>query len=201
MIGIFLPPIDPFQLAVAIYPCQSLAALLEHPHCNLDRVYLSNNNIGDEGAIIFANALASNRNLKTLNLYRNDITAEGWSCFSKVLCDTSSVNNTFLSNHTLEKLSSSNHARNVDSLLALNGSSEDKNQVAMKKIINRHQHFDMHPFFEWDLKVLPLAIRWFERARFIYVNNEAGIDKRKLDVIYQFIHAMPEVFEPVPGGR
>ena len=56
----------------------------------------------------------------------------------------------------------------------------------------------------WDLKVLPLALNWFERARFIDNNNEAGIDKHKLGAIYQFIRAMPEVFEPAPaagGGK
>ena len=85
----------------------------------------------------------------------------------------------------------------VNSLLAANRS-EDKTQVAIKKIIKHHQHFDMQPFFEWDLKVLPLAISWFERARAVHYNNEAIVSKRKLESIYQFIRAMPEVFEPAP---
>ena len=29
---------------------------------------------------------------------------------------------------------------------------------------------------------------------------EAIVSKRKLETIYQFIHAMPEVFEPTPGA-
>ena len=126
------------------------------------------NNIGDEGALIFANALATNRKLKTLIFTDNGITAEGWSSFSKVLCDTSSINNTFLSNHTLESLGVRQELpADVRSSLALNRSSEDKKQVAIKKILKHHQHFDMQPFFEWDLKVLPIAINWFERARSI----------------------------------
>ena len=56
----------------------------------------------------------------------------------------------------------------------------------------------MQPFFEWDLKVLPLAVDWFEQASFIEDADDAGLVKRKLDAIYQFIRAMPEVFEPVP---
>ena len=84
------------------------------------------------------------------------------------------------------------------SLLALNSSSENKKQVAMEKIIKHHQHFDMQPFFEWDMKILPHAIEWFERARSIANNDDVGIDKRKLESIYQFIRAMPEVFEPAP---
>jgi hypothetical protein len=64
------------------------------------------------------------------------------------------------------------------------------------KILTYHQHFDMQPFFEWDLKVLPLVIEWFERAGTIQSVDEDEIGKRKR-AIYQFIHAMPEVFEPV----
>ena len=45
---------------------------------------------------------------------------------------------------------------------------------------------------------MPLAINWFERARSLDTNDEAGIDKHKLATIWQFIRAMPEIFEPVP---
>ena len=58
----------------------------------------------------------------------------------------------------------------------------------------------MQPFFEWELKVLPIAINWFERARSIDDDNEVGIGNHKLDSIYQFIRSMPEVFESVPAA-
>jgi hypothetical protein len=176
---------------------RSLTALLENPASNLERLELRGNNIGDEGALIFANALTRNRKLKTLNLHSNEITSEGWSAFSRVLCNTSSINNTFLSNHTLENLSYEFDTMPADvrSLLALNRSNQSKKQVAIKKILKHHRHFDMQPFFEWDLKVLPIAVDWFDRARFVYDNNEAGIGNHKLGAIYQFIRAMPEVFE------
>jgi hypothetical protein len=171
---------------------EAIEALSTHP----EKFYLNSTTIGDEGALIFINALASNRKLKALYLEFND---DYWSCFSKVLCDTSSINTTFLSNHTLESIQPDyNVPADLASLLELNGSSEDKGQVAIKKILKHHRHFDMQPFFEWDLKVLPIAINWFERARFVYDNNEAGIGNHKLGAIYQFIRAMPEVFEPAP---
>jgi len=204
--------------AITSRGCQSVAALLENPNSNLERLYLANNNIGNEGALIFANAMASNRQLKSLDLYHNAITAEGWSVFSKVLCDTSSVNKTSLSNHALGSLGVDlNIPADVASLLALNRSSNDKTQVAIRKILKYHDHFDMQPFFVWDLKVLPLIVAWFERARSIVEDNDsdyddsdgeddednddAGIGKQKLGAIYQFIRAMPEVFEPSPGAR
>ena len=190
-----------YNFDITARSCQSLASLLENPNSNLEELRLYRNNIGNEGARNFADALASNNKLTTLGLNGSGITAEGYSSFAKVLCDTSSINNTFLSNHTLESLGgSSNIPADVRSALALNKSSEDKRQVAIKKILKHHRHFDMQPFFEWDLKVLPIAINWFERARAIDSNNEAQIDKRKLEAIYQFIRAVPEVFEPAPAA-
>ena len=183
---------------------QSLSALLKTPNSNLVSLYLDGNSIGNEGARIFANALAANRTLKILVLDDNGITTEGYSSFAKILCDTSSISATFLSNHTLKSFGfdeddeddeGEDMPAEVSSSLALNECS-DKTQVAMKKILKHHHHFDMQPFFEWDLKVLPIASNWFDRARSLDTNDEAGIDKRKLSAIYQFIRAMPTGFEP-----
>ena len=180
--------------------CQSLAVLLTNMSSNLEELSLYRNNIGNEGALILSNALTSNRKLKELDLEGNGITVEGWSSFSKVLCDTSSVNNTFHSNHTLGRLGTPSISADLRSLLTLNRSSEDKKEVAIKKIIKHHHHFVMQPFFEWDLKVLPIAINWFETAQSIVNDKEEETGKLKLGVIYQFIRAMPEVFEPVPAA-
>ena len=171
----------------------------------MEELDLNHNRIGDEGALIIASALTTNHKLTTLHLYHgNEITAEGWLSFSNILCDTSSVNNTFLSNHTLERLGAPlSIPADLRSLLALNKSSEDKKQVAMKKILKHHHHFDMQPFFEFDLKVLPIAVKWFERAQSIENIEDIRVGRHKLGAIYQFIRAMPEVFEPAPtsGGK
>ena len=126
---------------ITVGGCQSMAALLEHPNCNLEELYLDENNIGNEGALIFANALVNNRKLKELDIDNNDITAEGYSSFSTIL----------------------------------------------------HRRFDMQFFFQWDLKMLPLAMNWFKQGRFIQTVDEVGVGKRKLDVIYQFVRAMPMI--------
>ena len=181
---------------------KSIAAMLKNPYCNLKKLHLIDNNIDDEGALVFAYAMARNSKLKVLCLSLNAITTEGYFCFSKVLCNTSSINRTFLSNHTLEHLGvgvPNKIPDDIQYLLDLNSSDYDKRQVAIKKILKHHQHFDMQPFFEWDLKVLPIAVDWFERAQSIANEHEARIGKQKLGTIYQFIRAMPEVFEPAPG--
>jgi len=191
---------------ITVRGCQSIASLLDNPNSKLEKLMLLGNNVGDEGALIFANALASNNKLKVLDIRvgNSGITAEGWSSFSTVLCDASNVNSTLLSNHTLERFgeapssSLSSLPAEIKSLLTLNKSSEDKKQVAIKKILKYHRHFDMQPFFEWELKVLPIAVSWFERARSVDSNNVVVIDRHKLEAIYQFIRATPEIFEPAP---
>ena len=80
---------------------KALSTLLEMPESNLEELKLLYNNIGNRWALIFTNALRGNIKLKTLALGGNNITDVGWAPFSTLLCDTSSVNETYLSNHTL----------------------------------------------------------------------------------------------------
>ena len=55
----------------------------------------------------------------------------------------------------------------------------------------------MEPFLEWDLKVLPLAVSWFDRARHsVPENSGASVDTQKLSAIYQFSKALPMMFVP-----
>lgn len=183
------------NLAISIRGWKALSVLLENPNSKLETLSLSGNNVESNGAIIFANALANNRKLKVLELLRCDITEEGWSAFTKLLCDTSSVNKTFLSNHTLEVICRRGAMPvEVQSLLGLNLRNLDKNKVAIAKILQHHQYFNMQPFFEWDLKVLPCIIDWFARADAFELGFEGNIRQRKLSSIYQFIRGMPMTF-------
>ena len=77
---------------------------------------------------------------------------------------------TFLSNHTVYYLGDELNYLGGDvlstclySLLELNRCA-DKKQVATQKIPRHHDHFDMEPFLEWDLGVLPHVVGWFGRA-------------------------------------
>ena len=81
-----------------------LSTLLENQNLALRLLSIARNDIDDESAISFANVLSRNNTLETLYLDSSGITSEGWDAFAKVLCDTSSVNSTYLSNHTLHTL-------------------------------------------------------------------------------------------------
>jgi len=174
---------------------------------NLETLCVKNNNIGDDEALVFATALVNNSTLKTLSLSnsRIGITSEGWTPFSKLLCDTSSVNNTYLSNHTLTYFGSIEGEPRVVSTSLVFNNMEDKRKVAIIKIIQHHSHFKMQPFFEWELKVLPIMINWFTKAATISlpvsntpVYHPDKINKLRLSVIYDFIKAFPMLYiEPM----
>ena len=106
----------------------------------------------------------------------------------KLLCDTSSVNSTYLSNHTLENIT--NLPRTAISLLVVNRRSDDKKYIAMRKILMYHSHFDMRPFFEWELKCLPVAVNWFDNVP-SFPRPRCEIEMSKLQAIYEFVRDMP----------
>ena len=83
---------------------ESLATLLEDDASSLEELSLEQINIRDDRVHIFARAISNNRKLRVLNLRRNNISESGWMTFFSSLCDTSTVNNTYLSNHILEQL-------------------------------------------------------------------------------------------------
>ena len=179
---------------------QRFATILEAPNSNLEVLDMLQNNIDDEAATMFAGALANNHTLQKLDLDNNpSITAVGWESLSKTLCDTSSVNATFLSNHTLYYVSpnaAGNNFEGIRRLLTLNGRRDDKKEVAAIKILQNHNDFDMLPFFEWEFKCLPLVLNWLERASEYQMPEgfEPNIEGRKLSTIYQFVRGMPVLY-------
>jgi len=172
---------------------QQLASILKNPNSKLERLEISGNNIDDEALAAYAHSLTNNGSLNTLSMLGIQQLSNGISspivesAFSKLLCDTSSVNATFLSNHIIETF--------IFSLKQVNRR-EDKKEVAMIKILLSHTNLDMLPFFEWEFKVLPLMIDWFERASAITTppNFQPNIGRRKLSSIYQFVRGMPLLY-------
>jgi hypothetical protein len=196
--------------------CEALATLLKDPNSNLQTLNVGMNTINLEGANILANALLNNTKLRDLFLNNNPIDRSGVDIFNKLLCDVSSINSIYSSNHMLEMLGLSQRGGDeLDSFLKLNREA-NKGHVAIKKILKYHPNIDMEPLFEWNmegegernLKALPYVIAWFERAREAVeavANDEGGernnIGERKLSAIYQFAKNMPLMFAPVPHDK
>ena len=192
--------------------CHALATLLADINYNILDLDLDGNQIGNDGANAIANSLANNTKLMKLDLEDNPIDASAVGIFCRVLCNTSSVNDTYLSNHTLKELLLSDaqqgqHANLLSSLLTLN-SGINKSHVAIRKILKYHPNIDMKPFFEWDadgeqtLKALPYVIDWFERAREAVAGGARyDFEEKKLTAIFKFAKAMPILFVPATHGN
>ena len=149
--------------------CEVLATLLNDPNSNLQSVYLYNNQIKSAGAITLANSLTSNTKLDTLFLAENPIDSNSiQDAFCNLLCNASSINETYASNHTLNAICRL-WGGPLQPLLQLNTGS-NKSHVAIKKILHCHPSMNMEPLYEWDakgeqtLKALPYVIDWFKRA-------------------------------------
>jgi len=159
-----------------------LSTSLQSVSCHLENLYLSSMDIQDDGAEVLARGLSGNKVLQCLHLREDEediaITRAGWAAFSAVLCDTSSVNNTYLSNHTVQELwcDCDDHDdedegidpfRDIDEdiVLYLQLNKEHPQYAARCKILMNHTHIDMVPFLRWGLKCLPLAVGWFERSK------------------------------------
>ena len=178
--------------------------LLQDPHCSLRNINLDANYINDDCAFALAHSLRHNSNLETLSIANNrcTITESGWDAFYQTLSDTSSINATYLSNHTLKSLMDLLYANavipsNVSRCLEYNRCCRDMKEAAMCKILRVHPHFTMEQFFQWELKMLPVVTKWFDKARACTRNFEAPINARQLSSVYQFVRAMPERFIPI----
>ena len=168
----------------------------------------------------FANRLSENKNLRDLLIWSDNPFDLRFvkDDFCRSLCNTSSINNIYLSNHTFEKLyTEQDKGAKLKALLALNKSTRNKRHVAIKKILLHYPHnIDMEPLFDLtleeeddrqDLKALPYVVSWFETAkeaighghqvdylgRKVYASTT---ENRKLSAIYQFVTAMPMLFIP-----
>ena len=188
---------------------QALATLLEDQNCNLQCLDLTGNIITNKGVQLVADSLVSNTKLKALYLKKNPAYYVQ-AIFSNLLCDKSSINSTYKSNHTLIDLEIRDLVRRtggyLHSLLQMNEGT-DKSRVALDKILKYHPNMNATSVFEWDeegkrtLKSLPHVIDWFKRARDASFHRGRDIDTRKLSVIFQFALAMPTLFVPIPHGR
>lgn len=172
--------------------CHVIADMLGDARCNIVTLQLDQNHICDRSATILASALAKNDKLETISIDYNHgarISRIGWKSFSQALCNTSSINAMYLSNHTLSCIVASLPA-SVFHYLHMNRG-PNKRHIAMRKILQHCPHFDMTHLFEWDLKLLPVVFDWFNEARACAEINEANIKTRMLSAVHQFVRAMP----------
>jgi len=197
-----------------------LATALQSESCCLENLYLFGMLVGDDSVEALAAGLKGNQSLTCLHLLNPDsidvsVTAAGWFALSAALCDTSSIKNTYDSNHILHDFWSefwngndhiiANNDEDVVVYLRLN--EEHPQYTARCKILMTHPHLHMQPLLQWGLKFLPLAVAWFERAkpctaltifdcdpdlrRRVLEESDETFESRKLTTMYEFVRGMP----------
>mmetsp|Transcript_20290 Transcript_20290/g.30908 ORF Transcript_20290/g.30908 Transcript_20290/m.30908 type:complete len:488 (-) Transcript_20290:107-1570(-) len=187
--------------------------------CPVETLLLEDMNIGDEGVEALADGLMGNTTLKHLVLTPDSagITGTGWAAFSRLLCDTSSINNTYSSNHTLEHIGDDYHYVSdpfggpklfrsgnysggyfpgippaVVQYLKIN----KENYAAKIKIGRCHPDIPVEVFFGYKLKFLPLLVSWFvgfgtRKCSNCQNSTTREFQRRELSAVYKFIRGMP----------
>ncbi|KAL3827229.1 hypothetical protein ACHAXA_004704 [Cyclostephanos tholiformis] len=193
--------------------CEVIANVLRDPSCALRVLSLRRNGIDDSGATMLADSLSNNDTLEELHLDDNPgISSGGIQAFSRLLCDASTINSTYHSNHTLRDLGMSSFPREVYRTLASNlllnssspppsiggGCNGRSSDVGMRKILRNHTRLDVMSLLEWDIKLLPHVVIWFDKAKRVLSRhndhgdpNHSDIVTMKWGAIFEFVRAMP----------
>ena len=132
--------------------CRAIAQLLGDRGNNLQALGLPFNDISNKGAEELFSSLSNNTKLKELHLFGNNrVDRNIEDVVSKVLCNTSCIGRTHSSNHTLEIITFPYETSNHISTLLELNEGTNKNQVAIKKIIRSHPNIELEPFFQLGL--------------------------------------------------
>ena len=165
---------------------RSISTLFGHPNPGLKEIDLSyNGNIDDETVTHFATALAGNTSLKVLQLSSVDgITLMGWNTLANMLCDTSTIDGLYASNHTLHAVYA-HSPDDINVLLDMN-KNKDKVEVARQKILRYHfknGEDNIDELVDMEMNVLPQVMSWM------------GRDYTGQSLLYSFILSMPPLFD------
>lgn len=148
--------------------------------------------IDSDAVVPFANALAGNTRLTTFAFHGVKFSERSWIALADALCNTSSIDSTYWSNHTLSQFNCyENKPSYLAPLLAMNYKG-DKAAVARKKILSHHfDDFDavLDVFGPMEAPVLPTALSWIGRDRCEYA------------MMVRLLHSMPWLVESATNPK
>jgi len=116
----------------------------------------------------------------------NRLTVEGWSTLSHAICDKSSIDATYSSNHSFHTLRGSVRPPRDVMLHLRRNKEEDKAEVARQKILKYHfsgRKKDIQVFARMPENHMPFAIAWIGR-------NNLGYS-----VMFDFVSSFPALFD------
>jgi hypothetical protein len=178
-----------------------VANSLQNPECLLTELkigYSPERNLTEREREQFSqfvvSALHRNATLKTLVFEMGQDEVDdffNWALFRELLCNKSSIDATYLSNHTLQSLSINNHYVNTLplSIYSMLHSNKLKNKpsVAREKILHHHKLEDVN----FAHTSLPVAMSWIGKS-----NSNLGLSQQ-----YRLIRSAPHLIQNVLKKR
>ena len=186
---------------------QALTGYLQSPNFALEELHLYNNNVNDDTIIRFVELLAHNKALKCLSLddcFDDDgndlITERGWEAISNLVCNKTSIMDTYTSNHTLHDISYTIPNDRLESYLKLN-QNEDKVEVARQKILQTHfssKTPNIQELLDMELVLMPTVIAWIGRPAHV---GRRGVNVSGLSLMYNLMRRLPDLFDSSPQKK
>lgn len=185
-----------------ISSCEAVASFLASKKCTIRKLNLIGNTINDAGCRIIAESLRNNSRLRQLCIdeswliENHKITGQGFASFIPVVCDTSSIESTLISNHTLVYVNTNSDQRvprELYDILQMNRSVE-KSTVAKLKVLRYHfsGNFNMSAIAGLDAKALPDLLAWFNRLGHRMKYHQDGLQLYK-SAFHRIIRHNPEL--------
>jgi len=173
---------------------RAFSVYLQNHNSTLKKLHVHSTNMNDEGLLVLLNVLANDKTIKTLLVHPNSSISDiGWQALADFLCDKTSLNSIYTSNHTLRQFYEDFYdppkaKDHLKSLLKLN-QNDNKQEVARQKLIRYYFSNDdgsvvkVEEFVDMELDVLPQAIAW------------AGRDDTGHSLLYKLFQTMPTLFD------
>jgi len=194
---------------------ETISDYLQSPNFALKELHLGRNNINDDIVVALTSALSHNKTLEKLDLYdctdEDDnelITERGWEAVSTLVCNKTSIMDTYNSNHTLHGLgdldidddddngiNQMNLPDDLKSYLDLN-KNKDKAEVARQKILQTHfsdnDTTNMQELLGMELEIMPATISWIGRPTH---DVWSGMNMSGLSTMYNLMRRLPDFFD------
>jgi len=183
---------------------QALSDYPQSPSFALEEILLDENEINDDIIVAFTNALAQNKTLKRFSFFDctdedgiDLITERGWGTVSTLLCNKTSIMDTYRSNHIIYDACYDDDDNGVASYMYLN-ENKDKAEVARQKILQTHfsTEYDaishIQEFLDMELEIMPTAIAWIGKPTPM---GWSGKSVSGLSTMYNLMRRLPDLFD------
>ena len=198
---------------------EALSGYLRSPNFGLRELLIDENNHNDGTLSVLTSALIHNKTVVCLRLGSpmeqdddsddeddNELISErGWEAVSTLLCNKSSIQDTYNSNHALQNVGDYFSDEIGDKLwphLELN-ENKDKAEVARQKILQTHfsssDASKLQELLDMELEMLPSAISWIGRS--LPIGYWKGAQVSGLSTMYNLMRRLPDLFDSSPQKK